>query len=302
MQNAPTRVVSSLPGGGVPALIILLVVDSLHYVFARLLLPYISPDITAMYVMGIATAEVGVYGLATRRLRLGALRRYHWPLLAIGFLVAASTSLSYRSVEYVDAGTASLLSQTSTLFALGLGLFWLRERLTRVQIGGALLAVTGTLIITFQGSEILRLGSLMVLLAAFMYAVHAAVAKRYGGQIRFLDFFFLRLLYSTGFLFLFAAGERSLTWPNNTAWLLVVIVGTVDVVISRALYYVALRWLKMSVHSTLLTLSPLVAVGLSLLLFGTLPTPRQLLGGLAVIAGTMIVLAHRDSAEHRAGG
>ena len=88
-------------------------------------------------------------------------------------------------------------------------------------------------------------------------------------------------------------GRRALVWPSATAWLLLALVGTVDVVVSRTLYYVALRQLKMSIHTIVLTLSPVAAVLWSLLLFDTMPTPQQLLGGTAVILGVLIVTINR---------
>ena len=45
----------------------------------------------------------------------------------------------------------------------------------------------------------------------------------------------------------------------------------------------------MSIHSIVLTLSPVAAVLWSLLLFDTLPTLQQFLGGAAVILGVLIV-------------
>jgi drug/metabolite transporter (DMT)-like permease len=75
---------------------------------------------------------------------------------------------------------------------------------------------------------------------------------------------------------------------------LLALVGTVDVVVSRTLYYVALRRLKMSVHSIVLTLSPVAAILWSLLLFETLPTLQQLAGGVAVMMGVLIVTVRRN--------
>ena len=105
----------------------------------------------------------------------------------------------------------------------------------------------------------------------------------------FFDFFFFRLLCTTGVLFVFAVGRQALAWPSAKAWPLLVLVGTVDVVVSRTLYYVALRRLRLSILSVVLTLSPVVAVGWSLLLFDTFPTRQQLLGGVAVILGVLVV-------------
>jgi drug/metabolite transporter (DMT)-like permease len=275
----------------------LLIVDSLHFVFARLLLPQISPAISAMYVLAIGTAEVALFGLIRRRIHFRVLGQRGWFFLAIGFLVATSTNINYEAVAFIDPGTASLLSQASILFGLGLGLFWLRESLTPTQVGGALLAVTGVFVITFQPGAYLRLGSLLVLSSAFMYALHAAIAKRYGGQIEFLDFFFFRLLFTTGVLLLFAVGRRALVWPSGQAWPLLVLVGTVDIVISRTLYYVVLRRLRMSIHSIVLTLSPVATVLWSVLLFDTLPSLQEFLGGAAVILGVLIVTIRQQTRE-----
>jgi drug/metabolite transporter (DMT)-like permease len=282
-----------LTSNGFLLVTVLLIVDSLHFAFARLLLPYISPGVSAMYVLAIGTVEVALFSLTRKRLRFSTLGKRLWFFLAIGFLVAASTNINYEAVAFIDPGTASLLHQTAILFGLVFGLFWLREKLTPAQLCGALMTVTGVFIIAFQPGNYLRIGSLLVLSSTFMYALHAAIVKRHGGQIEFLDFFFPRLLCTTGFLFLFALGRRALVWPSATAWLLLALVGTVDVVVSRTLYYVALRRLKMSIHTILLTFSPVATVLWSLLLFDTMPTPQQLLGGTAVILGVLIVTINR---------
>ncbi len=295
MQDTITVDASRPASAGVVLIFPLLLIDSLHFVFARLLLPHISPGVSAMYVLAIATIQVGLFAMVRGRLKLGVLKRQIWFLLAIGFLVAASTNINFEAVAFIDPGTASLLAEMYILFGVGFGLIWLRDKLTPVQIGGALVAVAGVFIITFQSGDYMRLGSLMVLSSAFMYALHAAIAKRYTGDIEFLDFFFFRLLCTTGFLLLFALGRRALAWPSTTAWLLLALVATVDVVVSRTLYYVALRRLKMSIHSIVLTLSPVAAICWSLLLFDTFPTPQQLLGGGGVILGVLLVTISRKT-------
>jgi drug/metabolite transporter (DMT)-like permease len=272
----------------------LLIVDSLHFVFARLLLPHISPGVSAMYVLAVATLEVGLFALIRGRLHVKVLRTHIGFFLAIGILVATSTNINYEAVAFIDPGTASLLAETYILFGVGFGLIWLRDKLSRTQMAGALVAVAGIFIITFQPGDYMRLGSVLVLCSAFMYALHAAIAKRYTGDIEFLDFFLFRLLFTTGFLLLFALGRGALAWPSTNVWPLLVIVGTVDVVISRTLYYVALRRLRMSIHSIVLTLSPVAAICWSLLLFDVFPTPQQLLGGVAVILGVLLVTVGRN--------
>jgi drug/metabolite transporter (DMT)-like permease len=295
MQDTLTIDSSRSASSGYVLVIPLLIVDSLHFVFARLLLPHISPGVSAMYVLAIGTLEVGLFALISRRLHFKVLKRHLWFFLAIGFLVATSTNINYEAVAFIDPGTASLLAETYILFGLFFGLFWLRDKLAPIQIGGTLVALVGVFIITFQPAEYTRLGSLLVLGAALMYALHAAIAKRYGGDIEFLNFFFVRLLCTTGFLFLFALGRGALVWPSTTTWLLLALVGTVDVMVSRTLYYIALRRLKMSVHSLVLTLSPVLAVCWSMALFDTFPTSQQIVGGVAVLLGVLLVTVSRKS-------
>jgi drug/metabolite transporter (DMT)-like permease len=270
---------------------LLLLVDSLHYVFARLLLPHLPPVTSALYMLGIATIEVAI--LTRRQLSLAPLLS-HWRFFTtIGVVVAVNTNLGFLAVKFVDPGTAALLSRTSVIFGVGLGIVWLGERLDRVELAGAVLALAGAIAVSFQPGEYLRFGSLIVVIATFLYALHSAVVKRYGGQIAFAQFFFYRLAVTTGFLILLAAGQGALVWPAPAAWPVLVLAGTVNVVISRGLYYLALRRLDMSLLTIILTLSPVVTVLWSMALFGSRPSPLELIGGIAILGGVMVVSANR---------
>jgi drug/metabolite transporter (DMT)-like permease len=170
-----------------------------------------------------------------------------------------------------------------------LGLFWLKERLTRMQWLGTAVALSGAIIIGFQPGELLRLGSLFVLLSSFMYALHVAIVKRYGGEIEFANFFLYRVAFTTAFLLLFVIGQRQMVWPTGEVWIFLILTGTVDVVISRVLYYLALRQMTLSMHTIILMLSPVITIGWSLLLFGEAPTLQSFIGGVVIIGGILIV-------------
>ncbi|MBN1262677.1 MAG: DMT family transporter [Anaerolineae bacterium] len=270
-------------------LVVLVGIDSLHFVFARLLLPHIPPTSSAFYVLAIGTLEVVALALIRRRLDFKVLRDNWIFFLGIGVLVSVSMRINYQAVEFVDPGAATLLSKASIIFGLGLSLFWLKERLAPVQGVGALVAIAGVLIITFQPGDYFRLGSLLILASAFMYALHAALVKRYGEQLDLLTFFAFRMLCTMVLLLVFALAGGRLVWPAGPTWLLILLAGTLDIAISRLLYYLVLRRFTMSLHTIILMLSPAVAVGWSWLLFGSIPTWQEAIGGLAVLAGVAIV-------------
>ncbi len=131
--------------------------------------------------------------------------------------------------------------------------------------------------------------------ASLVYALHAALVKRFGGSIDFVEFFFRRVATTAGFVLMAAAWQNALVWPTGSAWLLILVAGTVDVIVSRSLYYVALRQLPISIHALVFTLSPIVAGIWSLALFGTQPSLQQILGGAVVLAGVLIVTLRRHA-------
>jgi len=294
-NTSPAIAAPAQPTVRAPLLILgLLFVDSFHFIFAKLLAGYLPPTTAAMFVMAVAALEVALLALAQGvSFRFDIFKRYLWFFLAIGVLIASSTSINYLAVTFIDPGLAALLGKTSVLFGLGFGLFWLRERLARLEMLGAVVAIVGVCIVTFQPGDYLRLGSLMIIGSMFLYTLHTALVKRYGGEMDLLTFFIFRLASSAGFLFLFNLAWGRLVWPGLEAWLILILVGTVDIVVSRSLYYLALRRLRLSVHSIILTLSPVLATGWAFLFFGDRPSPQQLLGGLAVLSGILVITSAR---------
>jgi drug/metabolite transporter (DMT)-like permease len=186
-----------------------------------------------------------------------------------------------------------MLGKSGVIISLLLSVVWLRERLNRPQVVGAVMAVLGALIISYHPGDVMQFGSLLILTSTFLYALHTAIVKRYGQAMDFVEFFFHRLLFTTLFLFVFAAAAQDLVWPDAQTWLLLLTAGTVDVVVSRTLYYLTLRMFSMSVHTIILTLSPVVSIVISLFLFGTFPATQELLGGVLVLAGVFVVTRNR---------
>ena len=282
-----------------PAIIItLIVIDSLHFVFARLLIPYLPPTASSFYYMTIATIQIGLYAAVRRKIDVSVLRDNLKFFLIIGFLVGSATAMSFAAVAYIDPGTASLIARSSTIFGMVFGYFWLKERLSRGERIGAAVAIAGVFIISVQPGnlhELTWLGPVLVLLSSFTYALHAAMVKRDGGDMDFLNFFLFRMLSSILFLFIFTVGRGELVWPQGReVWTILLLAGTINVTVSRSLYYMVLRRFKLSILTILLTLSPAMTVLWSYLLFGVLPSLQGVIGGTIVISGVVLVAMSRQ--------
>jgi O-acetylserine/cysteine efflux transporter len=269
----------------------LLLVDSLYYIFARLLLPLLPPAAGAMYMMVVGAVQVAL--LMGGRVDWRVLWRHRWLFLTVGVLVGVNTNMGFVAVRYIDPGTASLLSRTSILFGVALGVVWLGERLRRLEVVGAVIAVAGAAAVSFQPGDYLRWGSLLVVASTALYALHSAVVKRFAGEIPFGEFMFFRVAAVTAVLVVLALVQGAVVWPTAEAWVWVAVAAAVNVVLSRGLYYLALRRLDMSFLTIVLTLTPVVTWLLSVLAFGGQPTATEIGGGVATLAGVLLVTASR---------
>jgi len=293
-----TTAANSFLNNGTAVMITLLLVDSLHFVFARLLIPYLPATTSSFFYMGIATLEIAIFAAVRRQIDWRIFRDNAKFFLIIGFLIAFATAASFTAVIYIDPGTASMIARINTLFALGFGILWLKEKLVRGEKIGAVIAIIGVFVISFQPSEPgdqLWLGALLVLGSSFTYALHSAIVKKQGGDLDFTNFFLFRMLTSILFLFLFSVGRGEMVWPTGwQVWVILILAATINVVISRGLFYMALRRLDLSILTILLTLSPVVTIMWSFVLFGVMPSFQGLIGGTAVIAGVLLVTMSRQ--------
>ena len=274
-----------------PRLLVLALVlaESCYWVFTRALLPYLPPASSGFWMIGLAVLELYVF--ARGRIQWQVFRRHLWFFVTIGLLVGVNTNMGFVAARYVEPGTASLLSRTSIIFGVALGVLWLGERLTKMQTAGAVIAIAGTIVVALQPGDHLRAGSLIVVVATLLYALHSAVVKRFGGQMPFLEFFFFRLAATGTVLLLLGVAQGELVWPGATAWVILFLAATVNVVLSRGLYYLALRRLDMTVLTIALTLSPVVTWLWAIPLFGGRPTLAEIAGGVAILAGVIVVNA-----------
>jgi len=102
-----------------------------------------------------------------------------------------------------------------------------------------------------------------------------------------------RVSCTAAVLLLLGLAQGALVWPGARAWGWLAVAGAVNVVLSRGLYYLALRRLDMSLLTIVLTLTPVVTWLWSLVLFGGQPTGQETVGGIATLAGVLVVTASR---------
>jgi drug/metabolite transporter (DMT)-like permease len=147
------------------------------------------PLTTVWFRCAFGGAALLLWGAATGR--LGELRLRGKGLaaaLAAGVLMIANWALFFGAIERTSIGVATVVFHVQPLWVLALGAWWLREPLTRRQLGAVLLALAGLALATglldgasgaagrdMSGAYVL--GLLMCLGGSLSYAAVTLIAK-----------------------------------------------------------------------------------------------------------------------------
>ena len=203
-------------------------------------------------------------------------------------------------LQYLSAGRAALIFATFPLQTMLLAAALGREALTRAKTLGVLTTFAGVgfalgeklLVGGSDGTE--WLGALAVFASAFCGALCSVLYRPYLVKYPTLPVGAFAMLASVGFLALIAAGEgffHSVPVITLQGWLAILFIG-VSSGIGYFLWLWALRHATPTKVAVFLSLSPVTAAFLGVLLLGEELSLLLLLGLLCVVGG--LWLAHRE--------
>lgn len=233
--------------------------------------------------------------------RWGLLRR-HLPLIAVyGAVPVAGCQLAYFSaVARIPVGVALLIEYTAPLAVVGW--LWLRQgqRPTRLTAVGAAIGVVGLFLVvdpTGGGNDPLGIAFALLAMvgAAFFFVLSSrpldglpGTAVAAGG------------LLLGGVLLLLAGAVGVVPFATSTApavysgfalpwWIPLTVLGVVTAAVAYGCGIAATRRLGARLASFVALSEVLLALVFAALLLGEAPAPVQLLGGVAIIAGVVVV-------------
>jgi O-acetylserine/cysteine efflux transporter len=234
--------------------------------------------------------------------------RRHWPWL-IGLALSASAfayGAMFVSPAFTGAGIASVLGNTQPLLLVGLGVWFLGERLSLVKVWALVLGLTGVTLIAAPALAAPRAfaweGAVLALASALGLAVGSLLVKRLRPGPYLLTLSAWQLLL--GSLPLFAG---SLLWqqgslhlsPGFTFWLLfLALAGTAFV---TAGWYWLIQEGDLGQLSNYLFLVPVFGLALAVLFLGERFTLLQGVGLALVLVGIGVVMRGEKTSPARKG-
>ncbi len=235
--------------------------------------------------------------IAWRRGSLAPPRRDVPALVALGVAFAAYILLLVQGEKTVDAGTASMLAETSPILTAVLAALVLRERATRFLVVGLAVGFAGAALIAIgeSGGIALDAGALLILGAATAQALLFIIQKPLLQRQSALDVVTQSTL--VGALLLVPFGPSlvdALQTAPASATLAVLFVSLTTGAISYVLLAYALaRTTSAGATSAVLYLVPPLAILMGWAVLGETPAPLAVVGGLLALLG--VALAQRGA-------
>jgi drug/metabolite transporter (DMT)-like permease len=256
----------------------------------RVAAPGLGP--IGLSVVRLAVATVALLAIAVlSRARLPRPRDLGW-IIACGFFgMTAYQLLLNWGGESVPAGTASMIIAGAPLVSVAVARLVARERVSPVTVGGSVLALGGVAFVCLARSGASLSASVWIVVAAMVvqgiyHPLQRPLLQRYSS----LEVACFTMVAGTVMTLPFVPfGLDRLLHAGAGAWLAAAYLGLLPSALGFVLWGYAVARMPIAVSTSLLYLVSPVAVLLAWVWLGELPLATEMLGGLVVVAGVVVI-------------
>lgn len=269
---------------------------SLVYLFSKAALNEISLPQFGFWWFFTAIFWNGIMAVHPRGgFRIKAFTGNHYrTLLYIGLIEIVATTSLYAAIKVSpNPAIPSFLRNLEYLFVTVFGFALLGERFGKVAMIGAILTLSGAFIISLRatstGSFFTAASGLMLLSTSF-YAARTITAKKHIREISPVVLAINRSIFLLLFAFVFMIAQKHTFKIPTHAFLYVLAGSFVGPFLTSIFQYSALKYIEASRAAIVQSTTGLFVLVGAFLIFGNLPTPVQIFGGIVSMAGVAIMM------------
>lgn len=272
------------------------------FIFSKYVLRFTNPE-TFCSLYYIFAAAYYLIWLAVR----GRLRQARLPsgavkvVLAIGLLESASVIALYTAVRMMDPTLVSFFNNSQTIAIILLSAVFLKERFNRVEALGTVVALAGIFMISYRSAHPVVTGMLLTLASAGLFSCTVILVKKTLPALPPLVLAFYRGITLMVLLnaYTFATGRYQ---PLDWGLVLPTAAGALFGPFLNILFYFhSLKHFDASKTSLVRASQPLFVLINAALFLQTVPSFKEIAGGLVIIGGLYIlVMGHERTAARAA--
>ncbi len=213
--------------------------------------------------------------------------------------IAGFNTLLYIAIQYTTSINASLVNSTAPLLIVLLSVFFLKEKMLKIQYVGVVVSFIGVFFIITGGSieTLLTLtinpGDLVVLAAVIMWSIYSVLMKKFGVDLPKKSTFIITMYIGILILIPFALFERTyqpvaLTSLPAEAILGIVYLGIFPSIISFICWNEGVMQVGPGKASNYLHLIVLFTTVLAVTFGGEMLLVTQIIGGFFILSGVIV--------------
>ncbi|WP_026022941.1 DMT family transporter [Paenisporosarcina sp. TG20] len=212
--------------------------------------------------------------------------------LVAGIFLAFHFILWFESLNYTSVASSTVLVTLQPLFAFAGTYFFFKEHLSVKTILSGLIAIGGSILISwgdFQISGTALYGDMLALIACALVTAYLLFGQDVRKRLSLVTYTFVVYGVSTITLFFYVIfkGESFGPYPAND-WLWFVLLAIVPNLLGHTLFNWSLKYVSTNVISIAILFEPIGATILAFYVFNEYLILTQVIGGFIVIAGIML--------------
>ncbi|MEO8699419.1 MAG: DMT family transporter [Kofleriaceae bacterium] len=269
---------------------------------AKTLLQTMSAWGFTTFLFGFGAAWYTLYFLARRDFAVFAPSRGVVVAgLVVGALDAGYTLATFSALQLLTPGVYAFFSHLADLLTVIVGVAILRERFTIRASLGVAVAFAGLIVMTARTDAGVLDGFLLMVVAAGFFAANAVVVKRYTKRYLPIHLAYYRAIALAVLMLGFSFAIDTFRWPSGDEWWLLAIIGLIGPFLNYLFFFQALKRLAIGRVSLLRMCYSVLVIAGAYLIYAQLPTDRQIVGGLTLLAGVGLVVSSPQRSRIAAG-
>lgn len=209
-----------------------------------------------------------------------------------GIFLALHFVFWFESLHYTSVASSTVLVTLQPIFAFAGTYFFYKERLSFKTIISALIAIMGSIIISFgdfKVSGMALFGDILALIACAFVTAYLLFGQDVRKRISLITYTFIVYSVSTIALFVYVVliGESLGPYPQAD-WLWFILLAIIPNLLGHTLFNWALKWVSTNVISIAVLFEPVGASILAYFVFSETLSSMQVLGGIIIIFGILV--------------
>ncbi len=218
-----------------------------------------------------------------------------WLMAGIGLVLSFHFSMWITSLELTSVASSVILVTAHPILVGTISHFFLKDRLSRLNFFGIMIAITGVIILTagdFTGGPLTgsaTLGNILAFVAGICAGIYILAGRTMRRTLSLVTYALPVYLFCTIFLFIqcLATGTELFPMPAKDL-ILFLLMALIPGMLGHTLYNWSLKHVTATVVSVSLLGEPIGSSILAVLLLGEMPTRWVLIGGPVVLAGIVM--------------